>query len=229
MSHKQTGASMIYAFEGLPAVGKSTTATAIASESDSALIIREVPKLFTRPDPMPREWYMDRHVARWEMALRQKDDIRHVILDGDPFQCLWFNWIYEYEGCWESSAFVREFSRRMISEGRIAFPDLYVYFHVDNDELLRRRHGRDSIEGTEVIERKFKKYLRLKDPVDQYFATLAKAFPERVLLLNSNTVEENVKTIINTPAPSSTGSDMEMLDLLISFMDGYELSTPSPS
>ena len=120
---------MIVAFEGLPAVGKTTTAQAI----DGAFIVREVPKLFQMPKSVPRDWYLDCQVARWEMGLRRRNDFEHVIFDGDPFQPLWFNWIYEYQGKWEDNDFVREFYRDRIVEGRIAFPDVYVYFYVNSD------------------------------------------------------------------------------------------------
>ncbi len=216
---------MIYAFEGLPAVGKSTTAQAIGG----AYIIRETPKLFQRPKSARKDWYMDRHVARWEMALRKQQDCKHVVLDGDPFQPLWFNWIYQYQGYWESNEFVRQFYREQIVEDRIAFPDVYVYFHVDSDELLLRRRLRDQEEGEETIVSKFKKYLRMEAPLWNYFSTLAAAFPDRVKLLHSKTVEGNLEAIKAISPPPSKDSNLEMFELLVSFMNDYELEQPPES
>ena len=52
------------------------------------------------------------------------------------------------------------------------------------------------------------------------------AFPDRVKMLHSETIDGNVTAIKALSPPRSTGSDLEMLELLISFMNDYELEEP---
>lgn len=167
---------MILGFEGLPAVGKSTVARELASHGDT-YVIPEVNRLFRAPKPCTEEWYFDREVARWEMAAYHASTFKTVIFDGDPFQPLWFNWIFAHEKRWASVDEVAAFFRSQIERGRIAFPDVYVYFHIDNDELRRRRHERDRVEGPATIDAKFRKYLLMEKPLGRYFQILAETFP----------------------------------------------------
>ncbi len=39
-------------------------------------------------------WYFEREIERWELACEQDGTDRLIILDGDPYQPVWFNWIY---------------------------------------------------------------------------------------------------------------------------------------
>jgi hypothetical protein len=111
----------IISFEGPPAVGKTTT-SAYLSRHHNALVIPEVNRLFARPDHEADDWYFHRQIARWEMALRSDDHNRLIVLDGDPFQPLWFNWIFAHEP-WQPLEEVVAFYRPHIEAGHIGFPN----------------------------------------------------------------------------------------------------------
>ena len=87
---------MIVTLTGAPAVGKSTTATAMVADH-RAFVVPEVNKLFARPKNEPKSWYLERQVARWEMGLCQANNFDWIIFDGDLFQPLWFSWIFHDE------------------------------------------------------------------------------------------------------------------------------------
>jgi hypothetical protein len=61
---------LIVAFEGAPAAGKSTTADYLAAHHD-ALRIPEVNVLFDRPVDEPYDWYFERQLDRWDIAVEK--------------------------------------------------------------------------------------------------------------------------------------------------------------
>lgn len=85
----------VICLEGASGVGKSTTACEL-SKRYSAYTVPEVNVLFERPDPMPRYWYFERQAERWQIAQEKLVDHEIVILDGDVFQPLWYNWAYNF-------------------------------------------------------------------------------------------------------------------------------------
>ncbi len=95
--------------EGASAVGKTTTSKYMKEKFD-AFVVEEVNKLFIRPNPEPENWYFDKQVERWSIA--NKQDNKLLIFDGDPFQPLWYNWSYNFEG-WQSLDFLNEFYRNI--------------------------------------------------------------------------------------------------------------------
>src|SRR5215204_5437527 len=100
----------IICFEGASAVGKTTTAKAL--KDDGAFVVPEVNQLFNRPENEAFEWYFERQVERWRIAEQQSKIYDLVILDGDPFQPLWYNWAYDFVG-WQKLDFMEQFYRPM--------------------------------------------------------------------------------------------------------------------
>ena len=178
----------IICFEGASAVGKTTTAQAFA-ENHAAFVVPEVNQLFTRPENEPREWYFDRQVDRWQIAHENSQTNELVILDGDPFQPLWYNWAYDYVG-WQKPDFMAEFYERAIKNKMIDFPDLYFIFSTTEAELRKRR----SSDGTRQ-RRGFETHLKMIEPQRRYFEAVKIFSPERVLFLDAETIESNVKFI----------------------------------
>ncbi|HEY9650862.1 MAG TPA: AAA family ATPase, partial [Coleofasciculaceae cyanobacterium] len=84
--------------EGASAVGKTTTSKALA-ERYGAYIVPEVNQLFQPPTPEPIYWYFERQVERWTLAQSQLKNHDLVVLDGDPFQPLWYNWAFDFVDC----------------------------------------------------------------------------------------------------------------------------------
>ena len=81
----------IICLEGASAAGKTTLSGAIA-ERTGAGVIGEVWTLFERPSPEPPLWYLERQVDRWRLAVESAAKHGLAILDGDPFQPLWYGW-----------------------------------------------------------------------------------------------------------------------------------------
>jgi hypothetical protein len=73
-------------FEGPSAVGKTTSAQVLRA-SNGIEVVPDVAALFERPSDESADWYLERQVERWQLALQSSVD-RDVVLDGDPFQPL---------------------------------------------------------------------------------------------------------------------------------------------
>ena len=105
----------IFALEGPNAAGKTTVAAALAA-SDNAFVVPEVNVLFERPPDEPPDWYLERQAERRDMSARAEQSNGLVILEGDPFQPLWYNWAYDFEG-WQPLDELVRFYRPRIARG----------------------------------------------------------------------------------------------------------------
>lgn len=123
----------IICFEGASAVGKTTTAENLEAKC-GAFVVPEVNLLFERPEDASAEWYFERQVGRWSIAQEQSKTHRLVILDGDPFQPLWYAWANNFVG-WQSLDFMKSFYKAKIQNKTIGFPDLYFVFGASEVEL----------------------------------------------------------------------------------------------
>ena len=84
--------------EGASGVGKTTTAREITKRSGSStFIITEVNHLFERPQNEDKTWYFEKQIERFEMAKRKLKTYDTVILDGDIFQPLSYNWCFDFQ------------------------------------------------------------------------------------------------------------------------------------
>lgn len=178
----------IICFEGASAVGKTTTADAF-KERYGASVVPEVNLLFTRPADEPADWYFERQVERWALA-REQSKFRHlVILDGDPFQPLWYNWAYDFVN-WQDLNFMERFYKPRVRNKAIQFPDLYIIFSAREIELKKRKEN----DATRK-RRGFETHLRMIEPQRRYFQAMHAFSPRRVLFLRAETIEANVEFI----------------------------------
>lgn len=177
----------IVCFEGPSAVGKTTTARALGV-SNGIEVIPEVWAIFERPSEESPDWYFERQVERWQLALLHSSD-RDVVLDGDPFQPLWFNWAYGFDG-WHSLDQLQAFYRPRLARDELAFPDLYVLLTA-SIEALRQRKQSDS----ERSRRNFEQHLRLIEPQQRYFAAMERLAPGLVLTASSGLIDENLAAV----------------------------------
>ncbi|MCX6596703.1 MAG: AAA family ATPase [Acidobacteria bacterium] len=216
---------MIVAFEGAPGVGKSTTATALADLG--AFVIPEANLLFARPTPEPADWYLDRQNVRWEMAALQARQERLAILDGDPFQPLWFGWVFR-AGPWVGWRDALQFYRQRILDGRLAFPDRYVFFTLPEPQRRQRLLARERARGfgEERAQQKAERYAPLVEPQRQYFDALTTRFPDWVVTLEPTSLEHSAAIIQalrppETPPPAS----LEILEFIGRWMGENETAT----
>lgn len=181
----------IVCLEGPSGVGKTTTAN-ILEAVYGAFVIPEVNELFDRPEGAPAQWYLERQIERWTAALSQHQLNRLAILDGDPFQPLWYNWVYNDEGQ-QTLDFVEQFYRLNISNQTILFPELYIIFGADENELRKRKDGDSSRQ-----RKNFEKHLSMIGPQRRYFQEINSVSPGRVRFLDATNPERNVQFVLQS-------------------------------
>jgi thymidylate kinase len=166
------------ALEGASAAGKSTLARGLAARM-GARVIPEVVALFERPVDEPDTWYLERQLDRWRMGIEAARTDTTAILDGDPFQPLWYGWTYGFMA--PGQARTIGFYRAAIAEGRIAFPDRYILLRVSERALHDRKAGDPTRR-----RRNFVKHLGLTRSQPRYFDVVAQEFPGLVHWLDAD-------------------------------------------
>ena len=202
----------ILCFEGPSAVGKTTAAAALAAR-EGAYVVPEVNLLFERPADEPPEWYFERQAERWVRASEAVPDHPLVILDGDPFQPLWYNWAYDFVG-WQGLDFMEAFYRPRLVRGEIGFPDRYILFDA-GEMALRERKESDRTRQ----RRGFEAHLRFIEPQRRYFEAMQRFSPGRVQFLEARAVEESVRLIPAEMQDAVAKPDpVELFDCLIGWL-----------
>ena len=204
---------MIICLEGPNAVGKTTTCSALA-EHMGAFVVPEVNALFARPAEASPNWYLECQAARWEIAQVQQKQNSLVVLDGDVFQPLWYNWAYEFAG-WQELEALSEFFRPRIEAGLLGFPDCYVRLFAAEQELKRRKEADQS-----RTRRNFESHLKLIQVQSRYFGALSRLAPGRVHPVEADSVEANLQGIKDKiAAPASNLVDaLSLFDGLIDWL-----------
>jgi hypothetical protein len=207
---------MMIAIEGAPGVGKSTVAAALGA--GGAFVIPEVNRLFARPDPEPDRWYCERQVARWEMARRHVAAGGMAVLDGDPFQPLWFAWIYRGDG-WKQDLGAFGFFRDRIVRGEMGFPGLYAFAHIAEPVRCERMMAREVLRGVPVerAREKVARYARMVEPQRRFFAALGARFPGWVVEVETASLESSVAAIRGAVAGAGSVNGLEALN----FIEGW--------
>lgn len=178
----------IICFEGPSAVGKTTTAQALKANC-GAFVVPEVNQLFDRSEAETAEWYVERQVDRWSIAVEHRASHPLIILDGDPFQPLWYNWAYDFVG-WQGLDFLEEFYKAKVQTKALGFPDLYILFSTSEDEL-RNRRTRDTTRSRAGFEH----HLKIIKPQHRYFQAMQTVSPNRVLFFQAESVEQNTELV----------------------------------
>ncbi|MBA2258305.1 MAG: hypothetical protein H0W18_05380 [Acidobacteria bacterium] len=169
----------VVCLEGPSAVGKTTLAAELARTS-GALIVPELDASGAPAVAESARWFVDRHASQWQRARTLALKAALVVLDGDPFKGLWYNWVYAADG-WPRVDVVAPLYRSHLAQGTVDFPDLYVVLAASEAQL--RQRGADDLTRT---RRTFESHLRLVGPLQRYFEALAAADPERVLMLDTS-------------------------------------------
>ena len=201
----------ILCFEGPSAVGKTTTAAALAAR-EGAHVVPEVNLMFERPSDEPPEWYFERQAERWACASEAARDDRLVILDGDPFQPLWYNWAYNFLG-WQGLDFMEAFYRPRLARGDMGFPDHYILFGASETALRGRK------EGDRTRQRRgFDTHLRFIEPQRRYFEAMQRFSPDRVQFLEAQAIESSARAIPAVAQRRVEQQPVELFDHLIGWL-----------
>lgn len=188
----------IVCIEGASGVGKSTVCDVLEKDHGFKKI-PEVNHLFKRPlDPSPT-WYFEKQVERWSLANELSGDGEVVVLDGDPFQPLWYNWIFSDKEIQPLSDVI-EFYFSAVEQGRIKFPDRYYLLTASESVLRKRKEG-----DTKRLRRNFDSHLRLIGPQLDYFEVLNSNQPNLVSIVESDTVSTAVERIFTSASNPRKG------------------------
>lgn len=169
---------MILCFEGPSAIGKTSLSGLFAGEY---AVVPEVNALFSGQQRAGKYWYHDRQADRFQIA----SHARKAILDGDPFQPLWYNWTYGFPPEQLNLEDLLAHYRHAIQQDRLRFPDRYFIFHTREQNLRERREN-----DTGRQRRNFEKHLRLVQTFPAYFGYLKSLLPDRVVFVEYDEVAE---------------------------------------
>lgn len=186
----------IICLEGASAVGKTTTSKEIERKAN-ACMIPEVNFLFDRPKKESNTWYLECQIERWQMAQEKLKTYQTVILDGDVFQPLSYNWCFDFQIFNQSLDLIAEFYQKEIQAGRIGFPDKYFYLHTNKTNLKYRKENDQKRERNN-----FYYHLDIIKAHQRYYETLNQFVSNYVKTLEATTLNNNVTTILHQ-APSS--------------------------
>ncbi len=176
----------IICFEGPSGVGKTTLCNLLSEDYN---IVPEVNLLFERPENEPAFWYHERQVDRYKLC--EKSD-KVSILDGDVFQPIWYNWVCDYPSIFLSKEETHKFYKKRLLEGQIRFPDLYIIFHVEEEQLWIRKE-RDKTRQ----RRNFEKHLSIIEPLKEYYRFLDQDTDLEMLFIHYADLEKTRKKVLS--------------------------------
>lgn len=171
-------------FEGASGIGKTT----LSKEFEHIYnIVPEVNKLFERTDYSDERWYLNKQIERFKLGNASK---KTAIFDGDFFQPIWYNWIFNTGE--EHSALINtlSFYEEKIRTQDILFPDLYIVFFCAH-QVLRKRKESD----TKRQRRNFEKHLLYIKPQISYFKHLQKCTNINVEFIEFSDLASTIKKV----------------------------------
>lgn len=181
----------IICFEGASAVGKTALSEYLRDNFD-VCVIPEVNLLFQRTSEEPKFWYFERQAERWQLAASASKSYEIVILDGDPFQPVWYNWAYDFDfgNPFEE---ITDFYRKELAAGKIAFPDKYFILTVKLEEL-RKRKASDALR----TRKNFDRHLRFIEPQTAYFNFIRSINKDLAEFIENKEIEKSAEKVINS-------------------------------
>ena len=187
---------MIVTLEGAPAVGKSTVAAHLQS-AHGCYVVPEANKLFGKDNRETNLRYCQKQVERWRLAKQERSQ-NFSILDGDIFQPIWFSALFADED-WGDFDQIVNFFNLALRDGSIEFPDLYIFFFVDENLRAQREFERSEALGRsyESAVKKIAKYRQFAGLQKEYFSDLRKKFPELVFFLESKDLFGSAERIVS--------------------------------
>ena len=112
-----------------------------------------------------------------------------AVLDGDPFQPLWYNAIFAQHAA-QSMTDTLAFYRAQVEQGSLRVPDKYYVLTATPQQLRARKAG-----DTSRSRRNFDKHLQLVAPQLAYFRAVQDTAPDRVRFLQADDVRQTADAI----------------------------------
>lgn len=208
----------IISIEGASAVGKTATSIALA-RANQAFHIPEVAAWWEKPQRAYPEWFFERQLDRWNIAL-EKELHTQVIIDIDLFQPFWYNWSFDFtlfDG--QSLDFVEHFYRPLIEQQKLGFPDTYFVLYTDEANLRQRKAG-DSTR----LRRGFELNVQFIEPHKRYFKALNEFCPGLVHFIESVDIESNIEKIRNELPHCNDKHrySIELFDFMINWLSTHQ-------
>ena len=205
----------VICLEGPSSVGKSTVA-ALLSRSIGAAVVPEVNLLFERKADEPRHWYFERQAERSSAAKEISAAGRLAILDGDPFQPLWYNWAYGYD-FGEPPEAIHGYYARLLADGKLMFPDRYFILGAPEDELRSRKEKDPS-----RTRKNFERHLRFIGPHRAYFEFLRSHDEARVRFIENETAESTALHIAGASKETPAHPDpLELFSIVVEWLSSH--------
>lgn len=202
----------IICLEGASAVGKTTVCKVLEKEF-GFLNIAEVNQLFKRSSSEPSTWYFERQIDRWKWAndISKKGGV--AVLDGDPFQPVWYNWIFKNEGLQPLNE-VFDFYQRKVLSGEIEFPNKYFLLEAPNSELKARK----DLDVTRS-RRNFDNHLKLIKPQKTYFKAMNRMVTNAVEFIESDNTHNVAKKIVDLGKSTTRLDSLKLVNAMFRFIE----------
>lgn len=206
------GAAMsIICLEGASAVGKTSVCN-LLEQKFGYIRIGEVNELFQRSTNEAKTWYFERQIDRWKRASEISSQGGVALLDGDPFEPLWYNWIYSSQGLKPLDE-VFNFYQSQIVAGKIGFPDKYIILTASKIEL-RKRKELDLARS----RRNFDKHLKFVEPQIAYFEAMRNNASNIVEFIVSDNIQNVATRIFHLDKYSNEDNSFELLKEMFEFV-----------
>lgn len=125
-----------------------------------------------------------------------------VILDGDPFQPLWYNWAYSFDVL-QPLETIADFYREKLADGKIAFPDRYFILTVNNDNLRKRK-----INDASRTRKNFERHLQFIKPQLAFFDFIKSINNDLVEFIENLEIEKTAAKVINSIPLEHSNQDL---------------------
>ncbi len=155
----------IIAFEGASAVGKSTTCREL-EKNYGAYIIPEVNSLFERPKNEHRTWYFEKQVERWNIAVQKSEQYELVILDGDIYQPLSYNWCFHFGIFNQPLSLIENFYKEKMINRKLVFRiNIFIYIrtmkNLESGKYLMRRKEEETLKNIYIYQNRFSVIMKI--------------------------------------------------------------------
>lgn len=178
----------IICLEGASAVGKTTAAMFLENEL-GYVRVPEVNEMFERPRKESRNWYMEKQIERWGIARGLSKNGGIAVLDGDPLQPIWYNWVYNDLG-FQPIDEVIDFYRGAFDQDKMSFPDQYFLLFAPH-EVLKERKLNDTVRK----RNNFEIHSKFVHPQLDYFRHMNKIQPNMSSFIEASSTPDVIEHI----------------------------------